>query len=176
MIPDLCEQCGAPISLAAKFCLKCGNRAGRPPAKSFKLLTLIFFALMGAVLGASWLSKLAHASKRIRADRDAMVVEDSFCAQSDSQVLQLYALIAQGDRASASAIVLRSSTMAVPAGLVVHEYARTEHLSHILIMSDDQKRRTCWIPTVMLTSLVHPSAGQHRLQALPDPEASQPSR
>ena len=48
MIPDLCEQCGGPVSEAAKFCLKCGNRAGRPPATSFKLLTLIFFALIGA--------------------------------------------------------------------------------------------------------------------------------
>jgi hypothetical protein len=176
MIPVLCEQCGGPISEAAKFCLKCGNRAGRPPAKSFKLLTLIFFALIGAVLAASWLSKLAHASKRTWVDRDAMVVEDSFCAQSDGQVLQLYALIAQGDRDSASAIVLRGSTLAVPAGLIVHEYARTDRLSHILIMSDDQKRRTCWIPTVMLTGLVHPGAGQQRRQASPDSEASSPAR
>jgi len=176
MIPVLCEQCGGPVSEAAKFCLKCGNRAGRPPAKSFKLLTLIFFALIGAVLAASWLSKLAHASKRTRADRDAMVVEDSFCAQSDGQILQLYALIAQGDRQSASAIVLRGSTVAVPAGTVVHEYARTDRLSHILVLSEDNKRKTCWIPTVMLTALVHPGAGQHTLPASPDSKASPPSR
>jgi hypothetical protein len=176
MIPVLCEQCGGPISEAAKFCLKCGNRAGHVPAKSFKLLTLIFFALIGAVLAASWLSKLSHQSKRIRADRDAMVVEDSFCAQSDGQVLQLYALIAQGDRASASAIVLRGSTLAVPAGLVVHEYARTDHLSHILIMLDDQKRRTCWIPTVMLTGLIRPGAGKQSRQVSRDSEAPPSSR
>jgi len=140
------------------------------------LLTLIFFALIGAVLAASWLSKLSHQSKRMRADRDAMVVEDSFCAQSDGQVLLLYALIAQGDRASASAIVLRGSTLAVPAGLVVHEYARTDHLSHILIMSDDHKRRTCWIPTVMLTGLVGPGAGKQSRQVSPDSEAPASSR
>jgi hypothetical protein len=176
MIPVLCKQCGGPISEAAKFCLKCGNRAGRPPAKSFKLLTLIFFALLGAVLAASWLTKLAHASKRIRADRDAMVIDDSFCAQSDGQVLELYALIAQGDRDSASAIVLRGSTLAVPAGLVVHEFARTDRLSHILIMSDDHKRRTCWIPTPMLTALVHPGAGQHNKPVSPESEAPPPAR
>jgi len=176
MIPVLCEQCGGPISEAAKFCLKCGNRAGRPPAKSFKLLTLIFFALIGAVVAASWLSKLSHQPKRTRADRDAMVVEDSFCAQSDGQVLQLYALIAQGDRASASAIVMRGSTLAVPAGLVVHEYARTDHLSHILIMSEDHRRKTCWIPTVMLTALVHPGPGQQSRQVSPDSEGPPSSR
>jgi hypothetical protein len=176
MIPVSCEQCGGPVSEAARFCLKCGNRAGCPPAKSFKLLTLIFFALLGALLATSWLSKLAHASKRTRADRDALVVEDSFCAQSDGQILQLYALIAQGDRNAASAIVMRGSTVAVPAGLVVHEYARTDRLSHILIMSEDHKRRTCWIPTVMLTALVHPGAGQPTLQATPDSEASPQSK
>jgi hypothetical protein len=176
MIPVLCEQCGGPISEAAKFCLKCGNRAGRPPAKSFKFLTLIFFALLGAMLATSWLSKLAHASRRTPADRDAMVVEDSFCAQSDGQILQLYALIAQGDRQSASAIVLRGSTMAIPAGTVVHEYARTDRLSHILVVAEDHRRRTCWIPTVMLTALVPRGAGRHGMPESPNSEGSPPSR
>jgi len=176
MIPVLCEQCGGPISEAAKFCLKCGNRAGRPPAKSFKVLTLIFFALLGALLATSWLSRLSHASKLMRANRDVMVIEDSFCTQSDGQILQLYALIAQGDRNAASGIVLRGSTMAVPAGTIVHEYARTDRLSHILIVSEDHKRRTCWIPTVMLTALLHPGAGPRDPQARPDSEASPPSR
>jgi hypothetical protein len=126
MTSVFCEQCRAPVSDAAKFCLRCGSRTGgRRPTKPFKFLSLLFFVLAGAVLSALLLRLAPRTASRTSAgssgnrsntapaglDRDATVLADSFCSESDTQIMQLYALIAQGDRNGAAAPVLCELTL-----------------------------------------------------------------
>ena len=160
-----CEQCRAPVSDTATFCLKCGARAGRRPARSFSFLSVLFFALIGLLLASILLSWLAaRSSWRVDAaspasQRSATVVADSFCSESDTQMLQIYALIAQADRNAAAALVLRDSRLAVRAGTAVHEYRRIGRLSHVRVASSDAAGRTCWMPAIMLNSAGKRGAG-----------------
>jgi|SRR5579863_1979653 len=168
MVSVFCEECRAPVSEMAKFCLKCGARTGRRPTKSFKLLSFFFFVLAGAMIATAVLPRLGQ-SRAKKADgsdavrpalqRDATVLADSFCSESDTQIQQLYALIAQGNRDGAAALVLRESTLAVRAGTVVHEYNHEGRLSHVRMASSDSKSKTCWIPTIMLRAEDHRTAG-----------------
>ena len=180
MTSVFCEQCRAPVSDAAKFCLRCGSRTGRRPNRAFKVLSLLFFVLAGAMISGLLLVRLAPrtasrtsvglpgiASNTAQAglDRDATVLADSFCSESDTQIMQLYALLAQGDRNGAAALVLCESTLPVRAGTVVHEDKRTGRLSHIRIVSGDATSKACWIPTILLSRTDHRAAVQPHVQA-----------
>ena len=170
MTSAFCEQCRAPVSEAAKFCLRCGARTGRHPTNSFKFLSLAFFVLVGALLSTSLLLRLTprtSAGPGLNVSgvvwqataQDATVVADSFCSESDTEILRLYALIAQHDRRAAAALVVRDSIFAMSAGTEVHEYNRTGRLSRIRVLSSDPTSVPCWIPTIMLSSAVKRGTG-----------------
>jgi hypothetical protein len=159
--PESCPDCHGPISYTARYCLKCGARTGRRPAKPFTFLAVIFFAVAGGLLATSWLPWLTPSASRRPALAkshigDARVLADSFCAVSDTHILRLYALLAEGDRDAAAALVLTNSKWAVHAGTVVHEYQRAGRLSRIRMQPNNAK--TCWIPTIMLSSLIERTA------------------
>src|SRR5437588_10756327 len=106
---DVCGKCDTPVSDAARFCLRCGARVERHPSNSFRILTLIFFVLVGVLLSSSFLIRTSgprHIAAEKPIDQDARLISDSYCSESKTQVLELYALIAQGDRDSATAVVL----------------------------------------------------------------------
>jgi hypothetical protein len=165
MTSVFCGQCGAPVSEAAKFCLKCGAHTGRRPASPFKFISILFFVLIGALFATSLLLRLTSPTPtepRLRVtdvvwlapDRDAIVIADSFCSDSDAEIQRLYALIAQHHRNAAAALVVRDSVSAVTAGTVVHELERNGRLSHVRVVSSDSTGTACWIPTVMLSGTV----------------------
>lgn len=172
MVSAFCDQCHAPVYEMAKFCLKCGARVGRRPDKAFTAITVIFFTLAGAMIAIAVLPKLGiwkTSHKPVAADvestrapvqRDATVLADSFCAESDTQIQQLYALIAEGNREGAAALVLNDSTLAVRAGTVVREYGRQGRLSHVRLNPQNTGSRTCWIPASMLTPVAHRIGGR----------------
>ncbi|HKW96743.1 MAG TPA: zinc ribbon domain-containing protein [Bryobacteraceae bacterium] len=177
-----CPKCQAPLPETARFCLKCGARIGRRPEKPFTFLTLILFTVVGALIALAVLPRLAPGSfgrSRKQAagavDRDATVIADSFCSESDTQILQLYAVIAQGDRNAAAALVLRESTLAVPAGTVVHEHARAGRLSRIEVASSEDKSRMCWIPSIMLTGVIGRGASPRATPVIIESPPSEPN-
>jgi hypothetical protein len=120
------------------------------------------------------LRRHATSTARMVLDHDATVIADSFCSASDTQILELYALIAQGDRNAAAAMVLRDSTLAVGAGTLVHEYSRTGRLSQIRIVSRGAESKMCWIPTTMLTGVVIRNAGPRIAPSSVDSSTPQP--
>jgi len=147
---------------AATFCLRCGTRVDRHPAKSFKVLTFILFAMIGALLSSGFLIRATRARRATMTavNREARVVADSYCSESGTQIVDLYALVAQGDREAASAVALRSSAITLSAGTVVHEYERAGRLSHVRTVLGDSASKTCWMPSTMLGGLMERRAGQ----------------
>jgi len=163
----LCGKCQAPISESATFCLRCGGRVERHPTKSFKFLSVFLFALIGALLASGFLIRATRARRATLTtlNREARVVADSYCSESGTQVVDLYALMAQGDRDTAAALALRSSTLAISAGTVVHEYERAGRLSHVRTVSGDSESKTCWMPSTMLGDPIERRAAQTKSSA-----------
>ena len=83
-------------------------------------------------------------------NREARVVADSYCAESGTPILDLYALLAEGDRGAAAALVLRRSAVTLSAGTNVHEDERAGRLTHVRTVADTSKIKTCWLPSTML--------------------------
>ncbi|PYT22778.1 MAG: hypothetical protein DMG57_34165 [Acidobacteria bacterium] len=152
MNSDRCGKCQAPVSESARFCLRCGARVERHPKKSFKVLSFVLFALIGALLASGFLIRATRARRATMTtlNREARVVADSYCSESSTQIVDLYALMAQGDRDTAATLALRSNALAISAGTVVHEYQRAGRLSHVRTVSSDSESKTCWMPSTML--------------------------
>ena len=105
----------------------------------------------------------ARRATLITLDREARVVADSYCSKSGTQVVDLYALMAQGDRETAAALALRSA-VTLRAGTVVHEYEQAGRLSHVRTVAGGAKSKTCWMPSTMLGGLVERRAAQPKVR------------
>jgi len=126
---------------------------GRPPSRSFTFLSLIFFVLAGALLSTTLLSRFPEIARKTalryisNPDRKVTVVAESFCTESNTPLIQFYALLAQSHRHVASSLVFGGSALSVRQGTVMHEYGRAGRLSRV---GGSSSGKTCWIPTVML--------------------------
>jgi len=125
-------------------------------------LSFILFALIGALLSSGFLIRATRARRATLTplNREARVVADSYCSESGTQVVDLYALIAQGDRDTAAAVAMRKSAVTLSAGTVVHEYEKAGRLSHVRTISGDSTSKTCWMPSTMLGGLIERRAAQ----------------
>lgn len=110
----------------------------------------IAFVMVGTFGTSSPSTSTVSSSSIQTADRDLIVKTDCYCGESESDVLQLYSAIRNGDRLGAIGMVSRGAAFSISKGDRVRAYGSMGALSRVRLTSGFHLGQRCWMPTGLL--------------------------